>query len=91
VADDSIPMGGVAVYIETIDGKKIEIRKDAALGTPSNPLSAAQLHEKFLKGAEGRLSAGAATILLNALKDPEKYLDSAEITALMRPHVEADQ
>jgi 2-methylcitrate dehydratase PrpD len=85
VADDSIPMGGVAVYIDTIDGKQMEIRKDAALGTPSNPLTAEQLHEKFLKGSEGRLPAGAATILLHALMEPEKYLDSAEITALMRP------
>ena len=84
VGDDEVPIGGVVVHIETLDGKKIVIRQDAALGTPGNPLSAAHLYEKFLKGADGRLSTDAAADLLNALKEPEKYVDSAEITALMR-------
>ena len=90
VADESVPIGGVAVYMETIDGKKIEIRQDAALGTPINPLSDVHLHEKFLKGASGRLSPEAAERLLESLIEPDRYVDSAEITALMRPETEKE-
>jgi 2-methylcitrate dehydratase PrpD len=85
VADSSVPMGGVAVDIIGTDGVELNLRCDAALGTPARPADGRKLHEKFMKGARASLSDVAATQLLEALKCPQQYRDAAELTAQMQP------
>jgi 2-methylcitrate dehydratase PrpD len=86
VADESVPMGGVAVEILTTSGARIDLEENAAVGTPTMPADPAQLHEKFLRGARARLSDAHSVRLLEALKHPQRYDDTANLTAQMRPH-----
>ncbi|MGO9402667.1 MAG: MmgE/PrpD family protein [Terriglobales bacterium] len=73
----------VIVNITTSDGRKFLKQLDYPKGDPQNPLSDAEIEEKFRALAEGVLSANAQGKLIDAIWNLEKCTSATKLMALM--------
>lgn len=71
------------VAIVTRDGRRLESDSTPARGGPENPLTPAEIREKFAPLVEGTLSAEAAASLGAAVERIEEMPDSRALIALM--------
>src|SRR5208283_272500 len=77
----------VIVNITTTDGRNLSKQLDYPKGDPRNPLSDAEIEEKFRALAEGVLSAKAQAKLINAIWNLEKCASVTKLMALMKADV----
>jgi 2-methylcitrate dehydratase PrpD len=70
---------GARVTVETHDGRQISRVQGAATGMPQNPMSEAQLAEKFLHGACRVLPPDAARALLSRIHHLERLKSAAAL------------
>jgi 2-methylcitrate dehydratase len=77
----------VIVNIATTDGRKFSKQLDYPKGDPRNPLSDAEIQEKFRALAEGVLSAKAQDKLIGAIWNLEKCASVSNLMALMKSDV----
>jgi 2-methylcitrate dehydratase len=74
----------VVVNITTTDGRTLSKQLDYPKGDPRNPLSDAEIEEKFAALAEGVLSSGAQKKLKDAIWGLEKIGSVSKLMALMK-------
>ncbi len=79
----------VIVNIATTDGRMLTKQLDYPKGDPRNPLSDAEIEEKFAALAEGVLSSGAQKKLKDAIWKLEKVSSVSKLMALMKADVTA--
>jgi 2-methylcitrate dehydratase len=79
----------VIVNLTTTDGRTFSKQLDYPKGDPRNPLSDAEVEEKFAALAEGILSEGAQKKLKNAIWNLEKVGSVSKLMALMKANVRA--
>jgi len=77
----------VIVNITTTDGRKFSKQLDYPKGDARNPLSDAEIEEKFRALAEGILSAKAQGKLIDAIWNLEKCASVTKLMALMKADV----
>src|SRR5467141_2112595 len=77
----------VIVNITTTDGRKLSKQLDYPKGDPRNPLSDAEIEEKFRALAEGVLSEKAQDKLIDAIWNLEKCASVTKLMALMKTDV----
>ena len=77
----------VIVNLTTVDGRTFTKQLDYPKGDPRNPLSDAEIEEKFAALAEGVLSDGAQKKLKNAIWNLEKAVSVSKVMALMKADV----
>src|SRR5271167_380462 len=77
----------VIVNITTSDGRKLSKQLDYPKGDPRNPLSDAEIEEKFRALAEGVLSKKAQDKLISAIWNLEKCASVSKLIALMKADV----
>ena len=77
----------VIVNITTTDGRQFSKQLDYPKGDPRNPLSDAEIEEKFRALAEGALSARAQDKLIGAIWNLEKGESASKLMALMKADV----
>src|SRR6266566_808114 len=77
----------VVVNITTIEGRTFSKQLDYPKGDPRNPLTDAEVEEKFAALAEGVLSAGAPKKLIDAIWSLEKVGSVSKLMALMKANV----
>ena len=77
----------VIVNLTTTDGRTFTKQLDYPKGDPRNPLSDAEVEEKFAALAEGVLSEGAQKKLKHAIWDLEKAGSVSKLMALMKADV----
>jgi 2-methylcitrate dehydratase len=77
----------VIVNITTVDGRKFSKQLDYPKGDPRNPLSDAEIEEKFRALAEGVLSAKGQAKLIDAVWNLEKCASVTKLMALMKADV----
>ncbi len=77
----------VVVNLTTTDGRTFTKQLDYPKGDPRNPLSDAEVEEKFAALAEGVLSEGAQKKLKNAIWNLEKIGSVSKLMALMKADV----
>ncbi len=75
------------VNITTTDGRTFTKQLDYPKGDPRNPLTDAEIEEKFAALAEGVLSEGAQKKLKNAIWNLEKVGSVSKLMALMKADV----
>ena len=74
----------VVVNITTIDGRTFSKQLDYPKGDPRNPLSDAEVEEKFAALAEGVLSSGAQKRLKDSIWNLEKVGSVSKLMSLMK-------
>jgi len=74
----------VVVNITTIDGRTFSKQLDYPKGDPRNPLSDAEVEEKFAALAEGVLSSGAQKRLKDTIWNLEKVGSVSKLMSLMK-------
>jgi 2-methylcitrate dehydratase len=79
----------VVVNITTTDGRTVSKQLDYPKGDPRNPLSDAEIEEKFSALAEGVLSNAAQKKLKDAIWSLEKVGSVSKLMALMKADVKA--
>ena len=79
----------VIVNITTVDGKTFTKQLDYPKGDPRNPLSDAEVEEKFAALADGVLSKKAQEKLKDAIWNLEKVGSVSKLMALMKADVKA--
>ncbi|MBZ5598906.1 MAG: MmgE/PrpD family protein, partial [Acidobacteriia bacterium] len=77
----------VIVNITTTDGRSFTKQLDYPKGDPRNPLSDAEIEEKFAALADGVLSPGAQKKLKDAIWNLEKIGSVSKLMALMKTDV----
>jgi 2-methylcitrate dehydratase len=77
----------VIVNLTTVDGRTFTKQLDYPKGDPRNPLSDAEVEEKFSALAEGVLSAGAQKKLKDAIWNLEKAGSVSKVMGLMKADV----
>ena len=77
----------VIVNLTTTDGRTFSKQLDYPKGDPRNPLSDAEVEEKFAALAEGVLSEGAQKKLKDAIWNLEKVGSVSKLMALMKADV----
>jgi 2-methylcitrate dehydratase len=77
----------VIVNITTTDGRRFSKQLDYPKGDPRNPLSDAEIEEKFSALAEGVLSTGTQKKLVDAIWNLEKMASVSKLMALMKADV----
>src|SRR5437660_8625217 len=77
----------VVVNITATDGRTFSKQLDYPKGDPRNPLTDAEVEEKFAALADGVLSAGAQKKLNDAIWNLEKVGSVSELMALMKADV----
>ena len=75
------------VNLTTTDGRTFTKQLDYPKGDPRNPLSDAEVEEKFAALAEGVLSDGAQKKLKDAIWNLEKVGSVSKLMALMKADV----
>ena len=75
------------VNITTKDGREFSKQLDYPKGDPRNPLSDAEIEEKFRALAEGVLSEKAQDKLIDAIWNLEKSASVSKLMALMKADV----
>jgi 2-methylcitrate dehydratase len=84
-------MQRVIVNIMAADGRSFTEQLDYPKGDPRNPLSDAEIEEKFAALAEGVLSLNAQKKLKDAIWDLEKAGSVSKLMALMKSDVRSKQ
>jgi len=74
----------VVVNLTTTDGRHLTRQLDYPKGDPRNPLTDAEVEEKFAALAEGVLSSGAQKKLREAIWNLEKISSLGQLMALMK-------
>src|SRR5437588_2421855 len=77
----------VIVQINTRDGRSFSKQLDYPKGDPRNPLTDAEVEEKFAALAEGVLSAGAQKKLIDTIWSLDKVGSVSKLMALMKADV----
>jgi len=77
----------VIVKITTTDSREFSKQLDYPKGDPRNPLSDAEIEEKFRALAEGVLSGGAQNKLIDAIWNLEKVGSVSKLMGLMKADV----
>jgi 2-methylcitrate dehydratase len=77
----------VVVNITTIDGRTFSKQLDYPKGDPRNPLTDAEVEEKFAALADGVLSAGARKKLIDAIWSLERVGSVSKLMSLMKADV----
>ncbi|MGV9797022.1 MmgE/PrpD family protein [Mycobacterium sp. NPDC003449] len=77
--DDSVGKRAASVSVELADGRVLDGRVEANKGTPENPLTDADLTEKFIDNAAPRLGDDGAAALLARCWDLEHTGDFGEL------------
>ena len=77
----------VIVNITTTDGRNFSKQLDYPKGDPRNPLSDAEIEEKFRALAEGVLSAKAQNKLIDTVWNLEKVASVSKLMALMKADI----
>jgi 2-methylcitrate dehydratase len=77
----------VIVNLTTTDGRAFTKQLDYPKGDPRNPLSDAEVEEKFAALADGVLSNGAQKKLKNAIWNLEKVGSVSKLMTLMKADV----
>src|SRR5256712_1082293 len=77
----------VVVNITTIEGRTFSKQLDYPKGDPRNPLTDAEVEEKFAALADGVLSAGAQKKLIDTIWSLEKVGSVSKLMALMKADV----
>ena len=77
----------VIVNITTIDGQRFSTQLDYPKGDPRNPLSDAEIEEKFSALAEGVLSKNAQNKLADAIWNLDKIGSVSKLMAMMKADV----
>lgn len=77
----------VIVHIDATDGRSFEKQLDYPKGDPRNPLTDAELEEKFAALADGVLSTGAQKRVKDAVWNLERVGSVSELMALMKADV----
>jgi 2-methylcitrate dehydratase len=77
----------VIVNITTTDGRNLSKQLDYPKGDPRNPLSDAEIEEKFRALAEGVLSVRAQDRLIDAIWNLEKCLSVTKLMAMVKADV----
>jgi 2-methylcitrate dehydratase len=77
----------VVVNITTIDGRTFSKQLDYPKGDPRNPLTDAEVEEKFATLADSVLSAGARKKLIDAIWSLEKVGSVSKLMSLMKADV----
>ena len=77
----------VIVNITTTDGRTLSKQLDYPKGDPRNPLSDAEIEEKFRALADGVLSRKAQDRLIDAIWNLEKCASVSKLMALMKADV----
>ena len=77
----------VIVNITTVDGRNFTEQLDYPKGDPRNPLSDAEIEEKFAALAEGVLSAAAQRKLKDAIWNLDKLGSVSKLMALMQSDI----
>src|SRR5947199_128583 len=81
----------VVVNITTIEGRTFSKQLDYPKGDPRNPLTDAEVEEKFAALADGVLSAGAQKKLIDAIWNLEKVGSVSKLMALMKADVKLEK
>jgi 2-methylcitrate dehydratase len=81
----------VIVNLTTTAGQTFSKQLDYPKGDPRNPLSDAEVEEKFAALAEGVLSDGAQKKLKNAIWNLEKAGSVSKVMALMKVDVRGER
>src|SRR2546423_655825 len=81
----------VVVNITTIEGQTFSKELDYSKGEPRNPLTDAEVEEKFAALADGVLSAGAQKKLNDAIWNLEKVGSGSKLMALMKADVKLEK
>src|SRR5256884_1125215 len=81
----------VAAHITTIEGRTFSKQLDYPKGDPRNPLTDAEVEEKFAALADGVLSAGAQKKLIDAIWNLEKVGSVSKLMALMKADVKLEK
>jgi len=72
------------IEVELVDGRIISGRADFGKGSPANPMSDAELEQKFHQCADwGGLSRGVADQVARMVWDLENLADVRELTRLL--------
>jgi 2-methylcitrate dehydratase len=77
----------VIVNITTTDGRSLSKQLDYPKGDPRNPLSDAEIEEKFRALAEGVLSVRAQDRLIDAIWNLERCSSVTKLMAMMKADV----
>jgi 2-methylcitrate dehydratase len=80
----------VVVDIATVDGRFLSKQLDYPKGDPRNPLSDAEIEEKFRALAEGVLTEKAQKKLINAIWNLEKCTSVSKLMRLMKADVKKE-
>lgn len=81
---DSLPVNGCRLTIRLSDGRELVRTVETARGTPENPATRAQVEEKFLRAASGRLDPAAASEVLDILWNLETHDRLGRLWELLR-------
>lgn len=84
VHDPSLSGGQAVAEITTTDGRTATARCDHPLGTPENPLSRAQIEDKFRTYAEPRLSSAGTEAVIATIDRLEELDDARKLIELLR-------
>lgn len=82
--DASLKNGQAAVEVTTTGGKVLKARCDSPLGSPDNPMTQAQVEEKFRTYGADRLDAGRIDEVLSLVRDLESAPSARELMKLLR-------
>lgn len=82
--DSAVGKRSADVSVELIDGRVLECRVESNKGTPANPMSDADMAEKFLDCATPRLGAGRAAEILERCWSLESADDFAAVVTAVR-------
>ena len=83
--DDSIAEAAVDATAVLVDGRRVHVRVDHAIGSLERPLSEAQLEAKFNALVVPQLGANRAGAITGACRALASLSDVRELTALCRP------
>ncbi len=83
--DPALEDGQAVAEVETKDGRTLSARCDHPLGTPDNPLSRAQVEEKFRVYAGARLPDDRVEGVIAAVAGLEELDSAATLMELLRP------
>jgi 2-methylcitrate dehydratase PrpD len=83
-ADPALSGVQAVVEIDTADGKTISARCDHPRGSPENPLSRAQIENKFRTYAKGRLSDGHVEDVIGAVFALEQLGSTRSLMDMLR-------
>jgi 2-methylcitrate dehydratase PrpD len=83
-ADPALSGVQAVVEAETTDGTTLSVRCDHPRGSPENPLTRAQIEEKFRIYAKGRLAPASVEEVIGAVGKLEDYKSARRLMEILR-------